>query len=482
MLRPINTKSLFNQLDYLRFVDVPKILAYKKTRIYMGRGLEFKHENQEIHKKWHRFVELNDFEQFMFNACELMSEMGSVAVSINKNQLGEPLINLANPYYSQGIETSYGTTDFAVLIETTQVDNNLYIIRSAYDKEKVIRTLWNANTKEQMNLFGYVSKLPKEKQLDWGTYDEETNSYVYYHNLGIVPCVILVNKPFRLYFPNFGSNIYYQSPFTTTVNYETTGYGYDSVKDTALCSGLIEQLQNLYTQMNKLVILDKPRIILSGVNQTTAQQLRRDNKALASYLDEVIIKANTTGPNVDIAAPTNTLDYYQNAIVSTWIDIFKASGLSFLTQSGTQKTAQESVNSFQDSVEELNYMRNFWTNQWIKVIKCAMKVFGVELGEKEKWSFQVKKNIITDEASLADRLIKQIQVGTTTPVQYISIMEGVDEDNAEQIWKENSKWFKENDFPIAMKDGGGAVSGVKGASLPTSKEKGGAPEKGKGEE
>lgn len=469
------SNTLFNELDNLAFVDVPKIISYKKARMYLGRGIEFKHNDKSIHEIWHRITELNDFENFMFICCRLMSEIGSCIVTINKNELGEPLLNVANPYFSPGIEQSFGTSDFAVVVETILIDNNTYLVRNAYDREKVVRTLWNPTTQTQMNLFEYVAKLPKDKQIVWGEFDKKTQSYTYYHNLGIVPAIVMTNKPFKGYFPMFGSNVYYQSPFSTTLYQNNTGYDYQSVKDTANCGGLIVQLQNIYTQMNKLMILDKPRIILSNVNQTTANQLRRDNQMIESYLSELIIKAGNTGPNVEIMAPSNSLDYYQNAIVSTWIDIFKACGMSFITQSGTQKTAQESVSAFQDSVEEINYMRNYWTKQWIRVIKAMFKICGIELGNAETWSFQVKKNIITDEASMSDRLIKQIQIGATTIPEYISIMEGIDEDNAEQLWDEHKEWFKKNDYPIAAKDGGQGVAGVKSASLPTSEEKGGRP-------
>ena len=459
--------SLFEALDTMEFVDVPKVISNYKTRLYMGRGIEFKHNNPKIHEYWHHIEQLNNFTEFMFIVSRMISENGGAIVSISRNINGDPLVNVANPYYASGVETSYCSSDMAVIIESTYIDNSLHLIRSVYDTEKIVRTVWSDRTRAQINMYEFVSKLPSDKQLDYGTYDQEHNAYVLYHNMGVVPCELLLNKPYKQFFPMYSTSVYYQSPYKYGQNDKM--YNYSGVSDTANCKGLILQLQNVYTQMNKLIVLDKPRIAVSNVNEATWNQMKKEGASQAFFNDLVFRVGGSSGINngatMSVMSPTNSLDHYQNQIVATWIDIFKACGLSYQTQSGTQKTAQESTNSFSGSVEELNYLRIFLTRQWMRVIVKMFKIAGIELGDSESWSFQVKKNIITDEANKLDNLIKELQIGTKTPVDIISIIEGIDHDNAEQVYKSNSDWFKANDYPIATKDQGKGVSGVKGPDV-----------------
>ena len=89
----------------------------------------------------------------------------------------------------------------AVIIESTYIDNSLHLIRSVYDTEKIVRTVWSDRTRAQINMYEFVSKLPSDKQLDYGAYDQEHNAYVLYHNMGVVPCELLLNKPYKQFFP-----------------------------------------------------------------------------------------------------------------------------------------------------------------------------------------------------------------------------------------------------------------------------------------
>ena len=62
-------------------------------------------------------------------------------------------------------------------------------------------------------MYEFVSKLPSDKQLDYGAYDQEHNAYVLYHNMGVVPCELLLNKPYKQFFPMYSTSIYYQNPY-----------------------------------------------------------------------------------------------------------------------------------------------------------------------------------------------------------------------------------------------------------------------------
>lgn len=452
-------EDLFDLSDKIWYVDIPKEIADKKATMYCGLGFEFKHEDEKMHEIWHNFVKRNNFEDFTYLVERQESEMGAVFITLDKVK-GEDmcLLNICQPYFANGIAESYCSPVAASVTQNILIDNNMHLVKSFYDTKKVVRTAWNDTTKQQVNIQEFKTKLPKEWKIDWGTYDEKTNSYVFYHNFGFVPVKVMKNKPFKYYYPAIMPTSYWQSPFTTTWNYQSTGWTYESVKDTAKCTGLILQLNNLYTQKWKLALLDKPRVILNGISQGLSNSLmeRKQQSYASNFFSDLIVNAGYGGANgagLQIMTPTNNLSNYDDAIENLRYDIYKMSGLSYQRQTANQKTATESFANFQESLETLNFMRNYHTNQWVDVIEMAFKIMGKELGDREKWSFQFNRNIVIDEGTQLDNLIKEVANKTKTPVDIIAIRNGIDHDNAELIWEKNKKFFKENEQFLMQQSG-----------------------------
>lgn len=442
-------EDLFDLSDKIIYVDIPKIIADKKVQMYLGSGIEFKHKDKDIHKLWHELVELNNFIDIMYLVERQMSEMGGQFVTLNKSKEGKCLVNIVQPYFANNIAEAYVSPVAACFTENLLIDNNMHLVRSVYDKEKVVRTMWSGDG-TQINIQEYKGKLPKEYELDWGDYDKKTNSYVFYHNFGFIPVMFFKNKPFKHYYPVMTSTTYFQSPFTTSWNYQSTGWTYESVKDTATCSGLILQLQNLYTQKWKLALLDKPRVILNGISQGLSNGLlqKKQQSYASNFLSDLIVNAGYGGANgagMQIMSPTNNLSNYDDAIENLQRDIFNKCGLSYQVQTSTQKTSTESFSNFQESLQTLNFMREYHTNQWIDLIEKMFKICGKELGNREDWSFQVKRNIVIDESTQVDNILKEINCKSKTPIDMIAIRNGIDEDNAKLIWEKNKKFYEENE-------------------------------------
>lgn len=461
-------EDLFDLSDKLWYVDIPKEIADKKATMYCGLGFELKHKENSIHELWHEFVKRNNFRDYTYLVERQMGEMGAVFITLNKAKNENMcLLNICQPYFANGIAESYCSPVAAVVVENILIDNNMHLIKSQYDTEKVVRTVWNAGTKGQVSIQDFVTKLPKEWELDWGTYDKEHDAFVKYHNLGFVPVKVMKNKPFKYYYPAIMPTSYWQSPFTTTWNYQSTGWTYESVKDTAKCTGLILQLNNLYTQKWKLALLDKPRVILNGISQGLSNSLLENKKQgyASNFFSDLIVNAGFGGANgagLNIMTPTNNLSNYDDAIENLRYDIYKSSGLSYQRQTANQKTSTESYTNFQESLETLNFMRSYHTGQWEEVIEMAFKIMGKDLGDKNSWSFQFNRNIVIDEAAQIDNLIKEINQKSKTPIDMIAIRNGIDEDNAELIFEKNMKFYEKYGEKLAKLASIGNMQGTNG--------------------
>ena len=419
------SRLTLREIDRMVFVDAPKILSYYKARIYVGRGFDFYCNKESQMQRWERFNKLNDLYGIMFRTVRMMSECGVQALGVLPNEKGEPIIDEMDPWFSSQVEQSFSTNDCAVIISKRIIDNKITVVKCFYDREKIVTTLWDEQTRDKINLEQYNSKLPEDKRINLGDYDSKQNAYVLKHNLGIVPCKVFTNKPFKVRSPMYINNLMYSTPFTTTINAnQPGGIFYNEVSDVAACSGLLLQLQNYYSQANKVAILSKPRIIASNISTADMKYVKNDN-VINEYLDDILIRFRSDQTKIDISEPKMVLNDYHSAIQSTWSDLFRACGMSWVVNSGTNKTAHESITAFQGSVEEANLMRTYFTKQWKNFIKKMFIVDGHPLGSEEKWIFQVYKNIITDEASYLNNIILQINNGLLSKQEGISELRAI---------------------------------------------------------
>ena len=473
------SRLTFREIDRMVFVDVPKILSYYKARIYLGRGFDFYCNKESQMQRWERFNKLNDLYGIMFRTVRMMSECGVQALGVLPNEKGEPIIDEMDPWFSSQVEQSFSTNDCAVIISKRIIDNKITVVKCFYDREKIITTLWDEQTRDQINLEQYNSKLPEDKRINLGEFDSKHNAYVLKHNLGIVPCKVFTNKPFKVRSPMYINNLMYSTPFTTTINAnQPGGIFYNEVSDVAACSGLLLQLQNYYSQANKVAILSKPRIIASNISTADMKYVKNDN-IINEYLDDILIRFRSDQTKIDISEPKMVLNDYHSSIQSTWSDLFRACGMSWVVNSGTNKTAHESITAFRGDVEESNFMRNYFTGQFKELWEIMFVIDGHPLGDEDNWSFQVHRNIITDEASFLNNLILEVNNGLKSKQEAIAERRGVSLKQAKIILDkivEERKKYKEL-YETDNKD-----FNLKQSQIPGSKSVGGAkPKHEKGE-
>lgn len=462
----LSQKELFAVSENITYVDIIDEIAFKQAVLYMGNGIEFKHNDEAIHKQWHDMEKLNNFADVMFFCEKLMSRNGAVFLTINKNKEGKALLNIANIYFPNFVNKCFANETQAILYEQFNLDNEIRIMRSQYDTEKVVRYLVDKDNNKESRMQEFVSKLPEEYQVQLGEFDPNTQSYTYYHNLGFIPVCCMVNKPLpTTFFPILFAPTVYQSPFESTYKEWLGDWSYAALKDTADCKGLISAYQVMHSLRLQNAILDRTRVYLYGITQAEKD---RNNEAAGSMdwvLDKSVVNVGygnlgmgiggVNGNVMQVAKPANNLSMFDDTLSNMAREIYRVCGMSYLVQTANQKTSTESYAQYKEDLQTL-YFKQFWhTKQWKQVIWKMFKMQDVELKNTE-WSFQVKKNNIIDIANNVDNMIKKIQAGVETPETFISMEKQVDEDQAKQIWENNKKWFKKNDYQVQMKEGAGA--------------------------
>ena len=248
-MKPITPLSTYPCLNSMIFVDVPEIIGLLKTKMYMGGGIEFHHDNKAIHEAWHKIAENNDAYNFLFERVKCVSKTGGTIIAVEQTEDGVPVWTYADPYLLNGIEQSYATHDFAVIIQKTKIDNAYVLLKTAYDKENIYRTAWSMeDANKRIDLLGFVSKLPKEKQVKWGEWDKERQCYVYKHGLGMIPFVVIPNDPFLQTWPMYNASNFFTSPLATSQFYGGNGikWQFNQISDTAKCDNLVKGLQFCY--------------------------------------------------------------------------------------------------------------------------------------------------------------------------------------------------------------------------------------------
>lgn len=460
----INQRRLYEISEELRYVDIIDDIALKHATIYMGNGIEFKSKDPKIHEQWHKMLKRNKLDDVMFFVEKLLSRNGAVFLTINRNAKNEAMLNITNIWFPQFANKCFATSTQAVIYEQFNIDNQIRIMRSYYDTEKVERYIVDKNENRISNLQEFKSKLPEEYQIQLGDYDPNKRAFVYYHNCGFVPVQVMVNEPLpSTFFPILFAPTAFQSPFETERLEKFGNWDYSSLKDTARCKGLIEVLQVLRSLQVQNAIIDKTRAIAYGI--TESEKDRNDRNDDSWLLSNTILNAGygktfggvggVSGSAIEVLRPANNLLTYDDAINNVQREIYNKSGLSFLLHTANQKTAEETASQHAETLLSL-YRRQTWhTKQWVEVIEKMFMMENVKLKDGD-WSFQAKKNNIIDEAYKIDNIIKKIQAGADTPVNLIAVDRNVDEDMAQQIWEENKKWFDKNDYQIQMKDGKGA--------------------------
>lgn len=137
-------KKLFPILEPSKPSKVlPIIIAKAKTKLYMGKGIDFYCEDEKVMKKWKEFAELNCIYDFINNQQKAKSISGVAIVSINKLKDGRVILNNINPYVGPTqITYCFSTPEVVCIVEQIELASRPIYMRSVYTKELVVRRFW----------------------------------------------------------------------------------------------------------------------------------------------------------------------------------------------------------------------------------------------------------------------------------------------------------------------------------------------------
>ena len=422
-----------NSLDNVEIVDVPEIVALRKAKLFLGGGIDFYHKDEEIYKKWLQFYNNTDFFNFIFDRVRHISKFGGCIIGVEPTESGIPVFTISEPWTINSIASSYGTIDLVVFHNKIKIDNIFYLLKTSYDKEFIRRELYQYDAQDRkINMWDVISKLPKEKQVLWGEYDKIKGVYIYRHGLGMVPFVVLTNLPYLQHWTTLMGESYTKSKI-----------GFASKADTANCRKLCDELQEVYRQMFKTAIIDKPRIVISNASQYAQNELRKNKNSRELGLQDIIYTANAPqSAQVRIATlnMTNSLEKYVDLEQAIWSQIFENAGLDYLIKSGTNKTTVESFLSLQRTSETINLLRNYLTPKIKQLVKIAFKLMGIDLEkDNSNWKFDIRSNIPVDMGTLRQNLSIDLQNGIIDQADYYINVYG-----GSRIEAENKiKWVKD---------------------------------------
>ena len=451
---------------------LPIIIAKAKTKLYMGKGIEFFCDDEEVMKKWKEFSELNLIYDFINNQQKTKSLSGVSIISINKLEDGSVVLNNIAPYVGPTqITYCFSTPEFVCIVEQVALSSHPVYMRSVYTKEFVMRRFWVSNSGK--DIYKYTEFKPFDKSfevdkllgINLGEYDKERDCWILKHNFGFIPVEIMTNLPFRPYFPIFNVSIFAVPPSNDSMY----GISYNEVADCANVQFLLKQLDEIYKNQNVCISLSKPGVVVVANTEAQAREIAKKNFLSKDYTHSVLFSSGANKVNIQVVNPTTNLEQLYKATDETLEKIYKFIGLAYKQVNSTQKTSMESYTNYQGDIEMVNFMKNYDTEQWKKVFIKVFKMMGIDL-TKKKWYFKTNENMVANIKEMLDNDIKLYQIKAMTQEQILQDVKSLNPQEAKTIVEENKKWFKKNK-DLLESPMNSAVSGVKSMSLANKKPK-----------
>ena len=471
--------SLLSRCKAPQYINIPNIVAHHKVKMYMGGGIEFRHKNKEINEFIRKFMKNNNFYNFMYSCMLDVSRNGGTIIGVEPTEGDIPVVVKADPFFANALEGSYATNDMVVIRTKLKIDNFMVILETCYDKETIRRRIHSGdNEKDKLRLYNYVSKLPEEKRVKYGEWDHKNACYVYKHNLGMLPFVVIPNVPFVQQWPMFNAVSNFKIGYGLTNN--DFIHSFSSLADTANCEGLCRQLQTVFNQTNKVSTIDQPRIVISNASQYLQNQAAKNNITKKIMDDPVFFTANApinAQTRIATLPMTNSLEQYDRFIQSLYVQIFRHAGIDWVIQSGTNKTSSENDLTFYNTISTIQEMKNTITPYWKQIFIIACKIKGWDI-EKElnKWIFVVRDNLPTDRSSLRQNLSIDLQNGAIDIADYKQEIDKCNRDEAEFKIERAKEFNKKMGFDPQQQNVSGVSYAKSGVGSANSKNAGRMPD------
>lgn len=435
--------------DKAIFIDnMRNYLARRNATIIWGNGSLLETDDEKIQDFWNRYYRKHRLNELFFWVEEMVSKNGKAMLHLMLTEEKEWKVMVADPFFMSFVAKSFYTEEEAVVWSRPYQDMSSMYMKTTYTKT-YMETEY-ANEKGELIAWDEVVKLKPNAKVKSGRY---------YHNLGFVPVVEILNYP--------NMNLYYTFPKVV----ELTDW-YNAVSFESLA-------YQAYKDFKKELKLNHSRVFIEGISQQAAQKIARDAFDLddldrrENILGDYVINVNngskvTVNPGVgDFSIYTNTL----NEILDFYCKFANTS--RFSEGGGAQKSSQELKTTRSAQVESIVAKISLREERYTELLA---KLFSAnELMSYEDsdvpFVFKINGNLQKEETVFLDNVIKQVNLGTMSMKEAISKLRNIPLSQAEVVFDEIKEFNEANDIMTStsgmeMEEGAGPYDNVGGEGRP----------------
>ena len=186
VITPLRLNEIFKKQPI--YHNVAADIAEHATSLLLGQGysvdiLRGDEPDEELYKTWEKIERFNKFPQLLERNEYDLSYWGFKILTVDRTETGQVLIMENDPTYFSKVSTLQQISEIeAVVYKRVYIDQSQWAVKELWTTEKVVRT-WYLDKKE-VHIEELESEIPAELKLP----QEE------YHNLGILPVKLFLNK------------------------------------------------------------------------------------------------------------------------------------------------------------------------------------------------------------------------------------------------------------------------------------------------
>lgn len=186
VITPLSLNEIFKTPPM--YHNVAADIAEHATSLLLGQGysvdiLRNDEPDEELYKTWEKIERFNKFPQLLERNEYDLSYWGFKILTVDRTETGQVLIMENDPTYFSKVATLQQISEIeAVVYKRVYIDQSQWAVKELWTTEKVVRT-WYLDNKE-VHIEELESEIPAELKLP----QEE------YHNLGILPVKLFLNK------------------------------------------------------------------------------------------------------------------------------------------------------------------------------------------------------------------------------------------------------------------------------------------------
>lgn len=393
-------------------------LARKASSNIWGQGFSFYSVNERIEQVFKDF----DFDNQLLNlfsfAEKYCSMYGRAIFTLQQTKGNKLVIQLVNPFYFSALGKVLVTPQLAVMWQRFNIDQRSYIIKSVYTTKDVTNTVY-ADGDGYLYIFDEQVKIMDELQI----------KPYWKHNLGFVPVIEWTNLP------------YYQQVYNNWL--------FVSITDWYPAFAWEKTLYIAKKNFEKELTFNHSRLIFENADQRVMENIRKQELA-DSQVDMIDFWIETeTGAEVKVQPSNADFAKYTQAINSILDFYFKFAGISkFSEGGGAQKTVAETSTIRSQLIESINQKINLRTHQINRLISIILKAHNV--ADYDNFIFKINGNILKDETSYIDNIIKKIQAGLISPVDAIQDLFNINQTEAQKQFERVEEFNKEHDIVLGF--------------------------------